>query len=415
MDFFGILSTIAILGGLFTSIVYLFLLFKKDPEYKKPKNWPSISVIIPVWNEGSNNGERMRKTIDSLLKADYPKDKLDIIIVDDASTDNSLEIAKTYKKYGIKILSNRKSKGKTLSVNKGIKIANGDLVVALDADSFIMPDVLKKLASVFQDKNVMAVIPSIKIWNPKSILEKIQFYELLSAVFIRYLQSKLGAISLAPGAFTLIRKDFVKKYGLLNHKTMVEDLEMSLRIQSENYIIENIVDANVYTSGVSTWKAFLRQRLRWYCGFIIQTKKYAFLISRHYGNLGFFVLPSMIFFIILMLVMFLSGLVRIGEKTIEYINELLIIGFQWPDFEFFINPFFLDINNRILLPILLLIISIIFAIYIKIKSKEKQNVILPYIIFLLTYWVIGPICWLIAIYYRIRKKKIKWGPNYFID
>lgn len=386
---------------------------KKISDNKKFR--PSVSIIIPIWNEGSANGERLRKTVDSLLTCDYPKEKLEIIIVNDGSTDNSLEIAHEYrKKYGVKVYSHKKSKGKTLAVNTGTKHAKGELVAALDADSFIMPDVIDKLVPCFQDPQVMAAIPSIKIWKPKSILQYIQFQEFLSAVFVRHLQAELGSIPLAPGAFTLIRKSFIDKYGSLNPNTMVEDLEMSMRIQSEHYLIENVIDANVYTSGVTTFKAFVSQRLRWFAGFLIQIKRYKHLFSTEYGNLGVFILPVSIIYVILTVVVFLYSLVMLAVNTIHWWREIYLVGFDFANlFEITWDLYFVTLSNTTVIPIVLLIITFIFMYYIKKISKEKQKILVPFIVFIFTYWFVGPLCWVLAIYYYVRKKKIRWGPNYF--
>lgn len=416
MNFHTIIIFILSFAGLFTSIFY-FLTLTSPRKTKVPteiKYFPKISVIIPIWNEGSAHGERLKKTVDSLLNCDYPKDKLEIIIVDDGSTDNSLELAKEYEKHGITVLSHDISKGKTHAVNKGMKYATGELVTGLDADSFMMPDVFMKLIPCFNNKDVMAAVPSVKVWKPKSILQMIQAQEFFSAVFIRYLQSELGGMPLAPGAFTLIRRSFLDKYGPLSPNTMVEDLEISLRIQSENYLIEHVVDANVYTSGVKTFKAFVSQRLRWFCGFIIQITRYKHLISKKYGNLGVFVLPSAIGFVLLSLMAFSYGIVMIVYNIVKYLIEVSLVGINLDKiFEFELELFFVDINNQTIIPILLLIILFSYIMYTKAISKEKQPIIGQFIIFTLTYWFLGPFCWFKAIYYHIFKKKIKWGPNYF--
>lgn len=400
--------------GLFVSIFYFILMFLDDHKIPTSKKKLKVSVIIPFWNEGSAKGERLRKTIDSLFACDYPKDKLEIILVNDGSTDNSLEIANSYLKKGVKVYSHKKSQGKTSAVNTGLKKATGELIVALDADSFIMPDVLDKLVPYFANEKVMAVIPSIKIWKPKTFLQLVQSHEFLSAVLIRYFQSKLGSIPLAPGAFTLIRKDFLDKYGSLDKHTMVEDLEMSMRIQSEKYLIENVVDANVYTSGVTTFKAFLNQRLRWFCGFIIQMKRYKHMFSKDYGNLGIFILPSAVVFILITVFIFMYGIFKFFSNFSSNISRFLMSGFDMFNFDWFdFNWFYLTLSNYTALPILLLIISFLFAYYIKKKSKEKQSIVLPFFAFVISYWLIGSLCWVMAIYYYIKKKKIKWGPNYF--
>jgi len=418
MNINTVLIYISSFVGLFTSIFYILTLNsptkrqapKPDPNYK-----PRVSIIIPIWNEGSANGERLKKTVDSLLKCNYPKDKLEIIIVNDGSTDNSLMLAKSYEKFGIKVLSNKVSGGKTNAINKGMKHATGELVAGLDADSFIEPDVITKMVPYFKRKKVMAAIPSVKIFKPKTILQKIQFQEFLSAVFIRHVQGELGSIPLAPGAFTMIRKEFIDKFGGLNPHTMVEDLEMSMRIQSEHYLIENVVEVNVYTSGVTSMKAFILQRIRWFLGFIIQIKKYKHLFNKKYGNLGVFILPISVAFIVLTLIIFTYSAIALIINLIKWIHGIYIAGFVFNLFEFNKDLFFITINNKTLLPLLLLIIILLFMFYVKKISKEKQNILIPFITFAFTYWFLGAICWILAIYHYILKKPVRWGPNKFIS
>ncbi|MGM5488783.1 MAG: glycosyltransferase [Nanobdellota archaeon] len=402
--------------GLFTSLMYILTIFSQDRKIHRrdPRFKPRVSVIIPIWNEGSSQGERLRKTVDSLLNCNYPQDKLEIIIVNDGSTDNSLELAKDYEKFGVQVLTHPTSKGKTLAINTGMKHATGELVAGLDADSFILPDVFDKLVPCFKDKNVMAAIPSVKIWKPNSILKKIQFQEFFSAVFVRYVQSHLGSIPLAPGAFTLIRRTFIETHGSLNPKTMVEDLEMSFRIQSEGYLIENVIDANVYTSGVKTLKAFINQRIRWFTGFFIQVRRYRHLFSRRYGNLGVFILPVSLTYIFLTIFVFVYTIIMIIYNSIKWIHELSLTGFDLTTmFEFNFELFFLDISNTTMLPLLLLFITFLFMFHLKIISKENQGIAVPFISFIFTYWLLGSLCWVLALYHYITKRPIRWGPNYF--
>ncbi|MBU1201257.1 MAG: glycosyltransferase family 2 protein [Nanoarchaeota archaeon] len=416
LSFHNILIYLLSFIGLFTSIVYFLTIFSPNKKkYEPDPNYrPKVSIIVPIWNEGSAQGERLRKTINSLLNCTYPKDKLEIIIVNDGSTDNSLEIAKSYEVLGVKVLSRNKSQGKTKAINLGLKYATGELIAGLDADSFIEPDVLDKLVPCFKDKNVMGAIPSIKIWKPKRFLQKVQSQEFLSAVFIRHLQSELGAIPLAPGAFTLVRKSFIDKHGLLSSKTMVEDLELSLRIQSKNYLIENVIDANVYTSGVKTFKIFVNQRIRWFYGFLIQLKRYKHLFSKKYGNLGVFILPVSVIFVFLTVFVFFYSMIMIIYNSIKWIREIYLVGFQPTNlFEFNRDLFLIRIDNTTILPVLLLIVAFSFMLYIKAVSKERQGITLPFISFISSYWFLGSLCWILAIYYYIRKKKVKWGPNYF--
>ena len=124
--------------GLFVNIFFILTIFSdKKKHIIDPKFTPKISILIPAWNEGSNNGERLTKTIDSVLNADYPKDKLEIIVINDGSTDDTLKIAESYLLKGVKVFSNKKSMGKVIALNKGLKHSTGQFVASLDADSFI--------------------------------------------------------------------------------------------------------------------------------------------------------------------------------------------------------------------------------------------------------------------------------------
>jgi cellulose synthase/poly-beta-1,6-N-acetylglucosamine synthase-like glycosyltransferase len=178
----------SIFAGLFVSIFYMILLISdQDKPFKKSSKKYTISVIIPFWNEGAKNGERLKKTLDSIFSVDYPKALLQIILVNDGSTDDSLDIAKEYESKGALIFSHKKPKGKTIAVNTGIEHATGELIVGLDADSFVSLDIFQKLVPAFANAHVMAVIPSIKIWKPKGILQKIQFQEFLElTLFVIY-------------------------------------------------------------------------------------------------------------------------------------------------------------------------------------------------------------------------------------
>jgi len=391
--------------GLFISSFYILTLLSPDRKRYRldPSYTPKVSIIVPVWNEE----KRIRKTLDSLLALDYPS--LEIIVVDDGSTDRSLEIIKKYK---VKVFVHKKSKGKTLAINTGMKAATGDLVAGLDADSIIGKDVLRKLVPCFKNPKVMAAIPSIKIWKPKTFLERIQAQEFLSAVLIRHIQSELGSIPMAPGAFTLVRKEFIEKHGPLSHKTMVEDLELSLRIQSKHYLIENVIDANVYTGGVKTFKAFFSQRLRWFYGFLIQIWRYKHLFNVRYGNLGVFILPFSIMFIVLTLLIFSYSMVMAAYNIFRWLSDLVLVGFDYV-FELNLDPFFVTVDNTTIIPFMLLFIALGLSYYIRRASDEKQGILLNFVLFSMTYWFLGAIPWFKAIYYYIRKKRIRWGPNYF--
>ena len=275
--------------GLFTG-VFFFYTFLENKQYlqnPKIKRFYDVSIIIPAYNESMT----IARTIKSLLKLDYPKDKLKIIIVDDGSKDNTYEIAKRYLSKNVSVFTKPNS-GKARSLNFALEKIDTELVGCLDADSYADKFSLKKMIGYFDNGNVMAVVPSIKISNAKGVLQQIQKIEYLFAVYLKKVFSYLKSVYIAPGPLSIYRKSFLDKYGGWDENTLTEDLELALRIQSKNFLIENSVDANVYTVGPKNFKQLFNQRMRWYLGLMSNLLKYKSLFGKKYGDLGIFVLPS---------------------------------------------------------------------------------------------------------------------------
>ena len=283
----------------YVTTVALIKFFTNHSKLKnpKPKRFPSVTIAVPVFNAENT----IKKTLDSLLKLKYPKNKLKIVVVNDGSTDNTLKIAKSYESKCV-IVYSKKNTGKSDSLNYAIKRCDTELFTCLDADCFVFPDALKQMVGYFENKKVMGVTGSIKIWKPKKIIEKIQLIEFLSSTFIRKVFAFLGGLPLAPGPFTIYRMSFFKRHGGYDTTTLAEDVEMALRVENKKYLIENAIDVNIYTSAVPKFKGVLMQRLRWFRGFIDNLVKYKHMfLSKKYGNLGIFVLPSSVLMILVSL------------------------------------------------------------------------------------------------------------------
>ncbi|MEI8175003.1 MAG: glycosyltransferase family 2 protein, partial [bacterium] len=166
------------------------------PEY------PGVTIIVPCYNEG----ETIRGTIESLLDLDYPKDKLKLIIIDDGSKDNTWQIIKEFEKYpNIKVF-HKKNGGKYTALNLGLQYLDTPFVGCLDADSFVDSEALKRIITHFDDKNTMAVAPSVVVYNPKNILQGAQKAEYDMAIYTKKMLAFLGGIHVTPGPFSIFRK-----------------------------------------------------------------------------------------------------------------------------------------------------------------------------------------------------------------
>jgi len=128
---------------------------KHTPRRESIHELPKISLIVPVKDEGTV----ITKCLDSLLSIDYPKDKMEIIVVEGDSKDATKEICDTYsrKDKTIKVLHEGTSNGKPGALNLALPHVTGEIVGVFDADNVPERNVLRRIASYFQDATVTAV------------------------------------------------------------------------------------------------------------------------------------------------------------------------------------------------------------------------------------------------------------------
>ena len=415
MTFSDIIIYSTIFLGLYTAIVYFLTLLENREVINRKKNsllkrYPKVAIIVPCFNEEKN----ISQTITSLIGLNYPKNKLEIIIVDDGSTDSTYQKAKLFEKYEFVRVFHKENGGKFSALNYGIKKTKAKFVGCLDADSFVEPDSLKKVMAYFDKPKVMAVTASLKVYQPKGILPLFQKAEYLLNIFLRKILAFLNSIYITPGPLSIFRKEVFNEVGYYKYAHGTEDLEICLRIQKHNYIIENAPNANVYTVVPSSFKGLFNQRIRWYHGFLRNIWDYRFLIGNiKYGDLSFFVLPISVFSILFLLINMIQLSIQLSRFLITQFIDLNAIGFDltasfnhlsFPK----INFFTFNIETSTFLVFLLVFIPIIFIIIGKKISNEKSNLKLGILIEILLYPFLYTIWWLGAFYKAILREKVKW-------
>lgn len=405
MNLGNLLIYVTCFFGLFTLVYFYLTLFENRSKINSPVPcmFPKVTIIVPAFNEE----DTIEKTLDSLLDLDYPKKQLEIIVVDDGSTDYTYNIATAYEHKGVRVLR-KENGGKGLALNFALTKATGELVGALDADSYVDSQALKNTVGHFTNPNVMAVTPSLKVWKPKGILQKIQMIEFLIGIFLRKVFAFLNSLHVTPGPFTIYRKCFFDKYGGYDHTTITEDIEVALRIQSLNLLIENSVDSYVYTKGPGTFKALFTQRIRWYRGFMDNVVRYRHLFSRKYGLLGVFILP--VSFISVFMVIFSLFYVLISQ-SINLIRLLINLNHVNYEIFFHFNPdwFGLNLGPTAVLGAIAFVAGIMMILTAKKISDENTSLKVSYLWYLVFYWFLFGSWWLVAIYYKATNKKIRWA------
>lgn len=248
---------------------------------------PSVAIVVPCFNEATG----IRATIESLLALKYPKEKLDIIVVDDGSTDATYSIARTFESRGVRVFS-KENGGKHTAMNFALARTDAELIGCLDADSIVKPDALLHVVAAFCDTRVAAVTPAIHVKEPTTLLQHLQEVEYRLALFNRFVLASLGSAFITPGPFSFFRAAVVRSLGGWHYAHSTEDMEMAMRIQDAGYAIANVPHAHVYTTTPRTLRRLYRQRVRWTYGFIQNLRDYRHMLGNiEFGNLGIFILP----------------------------------------------------------------------------------------------------------------------------
>jgi cellulose synthase/poly-beta-1,6-N-acetylglucosamine synthase-like glycosyltransferase len=394
------------------SAIYFFLVFfdTRNPSIY-PKNFspkPFVTILVPAYNEE----DCLEKTVQSLVDLDYPKDKYEIIILNDGSKDRTPQIAddlvKKFEDTSIRVF-HLQNGGKGKALNIGISHAKGEFIGCLDADSFVEPQSLAELVRYFADPKVMSVTPAMKVHNPQNTLQRIQQIEYMMGIFLRKVFSYVDAIHVTPGPFSFFRKSFFNKYGGYDEKNMTEDIEVALRIQSNKYRIENCLDAVVYTNSPPTLKELNSQRKRWYSGFISNILNYKHLFSPKYGVMGWLILPLALLSIFFAFLSFGIFMYFQGKYILRFIENYLLLGFDFFRlFQFEFDIYFFTLTPLTILAYTGLILGIVFIILSARVAKDK-GYIYNYILFALTYWALYAYWWANAIYSRVVGSKVSWG------
>ncbi len=368
------------LGLVFIGIyVQIFLLFtylgwgrkaNKEPhKVYTDAELPTVGIIVPCWNDSDG----VARTFASLFAADYPKEKLNIIFVDDGSKDETWNIVQKYKDNPQVSLYHKENGGKWTALNLGLEKNTADIVGCLDADSTIEPDAIRQSVYRFLgDPKAMSVVPAMTVANPKTLMQHIQKVEFESVIYLRETFSFLDALFITSGPLSLFRKEVFEKVGGYRSGHQGEDLEIAMRLQYNHMKIVFNRSTRVYTAGMKSWKTLLKQRVRWTYSFLKNSVEYKKMyFNPDYGHLGMFVLPVGYLGNIaaILLIPFLLYNIILG---LWHLVHPILLGI-YPHFgTFHFNPFFLSLTALSILGIIALALGFV-GVFIG-RSMLKQKV-----------------------------------------
>lgn len=243
---------------------YLYLIFntKRPWGLKVNVNFsPFISILIAFHNEEKFIYERL----ENLRELTYPRERMELILIDDASTDKTLEKISDFSvnnpEFQMKIIKQKSWKGKTSALNEGLKVANSQIIIVTDADVLLSKDIIEKTLMYFADPTVGAISGHGMIDNAdQNWLTKAESGYLNSMSLLRLGESKIHSTLRFEGSFCAFRRNAFEKF---DEETGTDDSGTAFQVVQNNFRAIFIPDATMvataYTSLFNRNKSKLRR------------------------------------------------------------------------------------------------------------------------------------------------------------
>jgi cellulose synthase/poly-beta-1,6-N-acetylglucosamine synthase-like glycosyltransferase len=227
---------------------------------------PTVSILLPGHNEDQVIGQLLKR----MSELTYSKDKLEVIMIDDASTDKTGLIADEYsRQFGfIKVLHRDKKTGgtgKAAAMNAGFKLSRGEIVIVFDADYFPPKDIVGKLVKPFADPKVGAVMGRpVPLNEPQNWVTRLVALERISGYRVdQQARDCLGLMPQFGGTVGGFRRCIMEEIGGLDETMLTEDTDLTFEVYLAGYKIRYVGEAECYEEVVDNWKAYWKQRHRW--------------------------------------------------------------------------------------------------------------------------------------------------------
>lgn len=221
---------------------------------------PSVTMIIAAYNEERNIGEKLENS----LSLSYPRDKFEIIVVSDGSTDRTDDIVNEFSRRVVKLITMSERGGKARALNTAVPKAIGEIIVFSDARQSYDGNAIRELVSNFSDPTVGAVSGELHLVNKDaaSVGEGVGVYWKYEKL-LRKKESRIYSTSGATGAIYAIRKEL---YQPMPDDTILDDVVIPMQIVLNGYRVVFEEKARAYDSVAGTAKEELTRKIRTLCG-----------------------------------------------------------------------------------------------------------------------------------------------------
>ena len=281
-------------------------------------NLPTVSILIPVYNE-----EMAIKTrINNIIQSKYPKNKLEIVVVDSGSLDATRSIVESYYKDMVTLVTEDVRSGKAHAINLGMQICKGEIIILTDGTTHFHEETILELVDSFKDHKIGAVSALYEVPNSKDSQESAS-----ESIFwkhkdnLRLLESNLYSTSWLSGEACAFRNKIIEK---VNEDTLADDSNIALQVISKGYKVIINPNAHFTEKSPTQFSDYVKIKSRRALGGLIETLRFRSLfLNRNYGYFGTIIFPYRIF---VCLISPIFSCVLIGLSFLAFADFLMNFG-----------------------------------------------------------------------------------------
>lgn len=386
-----LVTFVALVPGFNFVFMFISLLFNKKDKKTCVSEEKDVTVLIPVYN----SKETIKETIESIQKQKYCGD-IYINIIDDGSTDGSLEMLKSMDLNSKITLIESHHIGKAYALNKGLENVETDYTITVDSDTVLHPlairNIMKKLVN--SDEKTAATAGCLFVKNDrKSFITKLQEWDYTLGIFgVKLYQGNYDSTLVAQGAFSAYKTKLIKEIGGWQN-CVGEDIVLTWELLSRGYDTNFAKNAIGFTQVPETFGNLGNQRRRWARGMIEAFKKVKIITSKKLKFKSKFLMCLNILFPFIDLALLIF--VPLGLILLACGNQLLI---SW-------------------MSLLVIFLGLILCLVIEIKRKNmlreidcklERRSVLAFIVYVLLYaFILAPYC-LIGYISELLNTKKDW-------
>ncbi len=270
---------IALAPGFMNAFLAASLLLDRRPTRRKLDHYPGISVLVSAYNEARS----ITDTLKSIALTGYPG-PLDVIVIDDGSVDGTADIAEARSHPWLRVLRQPRNLGKSAALNRGLACARHELVVTLDADSYLYGDSLQRLVERYlgDPPATRAVAGTMLVRNSRTnwVTQAQEWDYFHGIAAVKRIQSMYQGTLVAQGAFSIYDRTTLRELGGWD-ECVGEDIVLTWAFLQAGWRVGHAEDACCFTNAPDTLRQFIRQRQRWARGMMEAFRRHRRILAMY--------------------------------------------------------------------------------------------------------------------------------------